>query len=145
MTDAIVFVDFNTCHLTEIAPRDGEDSLMPTILAVLSQGFGGSAVTVPGQEIFTLQGGTSDGALSLGVFRARIPVAAIFVGSEDGRRAWNEMDGLCHRTFGSPLGQLKMPLRPWAVLVRFSSQSVPAPEWIGAFARGIAWSWVAGR
>ncbi len=52
------------------------------------------------------------------------------------------MDGLCHRTFGSPLGQLKMPQSPWTVLVRFPKlRDDPSYDWLVEFALDMGRAW----
>ena len=142
----LAFIDFNLGHVSLISRDDGEDKdLLPTILDALSSDHADRPTKVPGHEECTLRGGTTSGSLSLGVFRDGRPLAVVFIGGADDIANWQEMDGLCHRTFGSPLGQLRMPGGPWAVLVRFSSQSEPVCEWLGEFAQEVERSWVARR
>lgn len=115
----MMFVDFNI-GTVQVAPLDGRPFLVPTILEALSHEFGNHSVRVPGHDDCTLQGGETDGSLSIGVFQNHRPLAVIYVGCGEGASgAWESTDGLCHRTFGSPLGQLMMPASPWTVLIRF--------------------------
>jgi hypothetical protein len=144
-TNTIVFVDFNACSVIEIPTNDAGASLLPTIFIALAQNLGDHSVEVPGHDKFNMHGGVTNGALSLGIFQGRSPAAAIFVGDEDGSEAWGEMDGLCHRVFSTPIRQLKMPDRPWAVLMQLGPYSDAPCEWLGDFALEVARTWVGRR
>ena len=52
------------------------------------------------------------------------------------------MDQSCHRIFGSPTGQLRMPDGRWVVMIRLQSfQSLPTVGWLESFAAEVGWAW----
>jgi hypothetical protein len=139
----MIFIDFNA-GVVGTAPAEDRRHLIPLIVDALSSGSIDLSVRVPRHEDFCLQGGASDGSLSLGVFQNGRPIAIVYVGCGEGASAaWGSMDGMCHRVFGSPLGALPMPHSPWTVLVRFPRlRDNPSCDWLADFALevGLAWA-----
>jgi len=138
----MIFVDFNV-GAAHAVTLEGHQSLVPTIDA-LSRGPGAQSVQVPNHPNFGLQGGETDGSLSLGVFQGTRPIAIIYIGCGEGAsKAWVSMDGLCHRVFGSPMGELPTPPSPWTVLVRFPRlRDNPSYDWLADFAQDVGRAWV---
>ncbi len=141
-SETLAYIDFNLGRLEMVSRGNGvAPDLLPMIHDALSREYDDRSAKIPGHPDFSVVGAAERG-VELSIFERGRLIAAVFAGDGEGARVWEAMDGLCHRVFGSPEGQLNMPQQPWAVLVRFPKlRDDPYYDWLTDFAKDVGWAW----